>query len=90
MLENALIKQYMPHYNILLKDDKAYPFVRLSREALVVHQVHPWGQGEGIGFFQELFFCHGRSSGASRPAMFPQAICSISASEKSIWSRISK
>ena len=33
VLENALIKQYMPHYNILLKDDKAYPFVRLSREA---------------------------------------------------------
>ena len=33
VLENALIKQYMPHYNILLKDDKAYPFVRLSRES---------------------------------------------------------
>ena len=32
VLENALIKQYMPHYNILLKDDKGYPFVRLSRE----------------------------------------------------------
>ena len=32
VLENALIKQYMPHYNILLKDDKTYPFVRLSRE----------------------------------------------------------
>ena len=32
VLENALIKQYMPRFNILLKDDKGYPFVRLSSE----------------------------------------------------------
>ena len=32
ILENSLIKRHMPHYNILLKDDKGYPFVRLSRE----------------------------------------------------------
>ena len=28
--ENNLIKKHMPHYNILLKDDKAYPFVRIN------------------------------------------------------------
>ena len=34
VLENSLIKRHMPHYNILLKDDKGYPFVRLDlREA---------------------------------------------------------
>ncbi|MDD5932536.1 MAG: excinuclease ABC subunit UvrC [Oscillospiraceae bacterium] len=32
VLENSLIKRHMPHYNILLKDDKGYPFIRLSRE----------------------------------------------------------
>ena len=31
ILENSLIKQHMPHYNILLKDDKGYPFVRLGK-----------------------------------------------------------
>ena len=32
MLENSLIKRHKPHYNILLKDDKGYPFIRLSKE----------------------------------------------------------
>ncbi len=33
VLENSLIKHHMPKYNILLKDDKGYPFVRLDRAA---------------------------------------------------------
>ena len=30
ILENSLIKRHMPHYNILLKDDKGYPFIRVD------------------------------------------------------------
>ncbi len=30
VLECSLIKQHMPKYNILLKDDKGYPFVRIQ------------------------------------------------------------
>ena len=30
VLENSMIKKYKPKYNILLKDDKGYPYVRLD------------------------------------------------------------
>lgn len=32
MLESSLIKQHQPKYNILLKDDKGYSYIRVSRE----------------------------------------------------------
>lgn len=35
-LENNLIKQHKPKYNILLKDDKSFPYIRIDK-----HQMYP-------------------------------------------------
>lgn len=31
-LENAMIKEYQPHYNVLLKDDKSFPWILVTNE----------------------------------------------------------
>lgn len=31
-LENSLIKEFQPHYNVLLKDDKSYPWICVTKD----------------------------------------------------------
>lgn len=54
ILENTLIKQHRPRYNILLRDDKSYPYIYLSEEQfprLSFHRGRKAGKGRYFGPF---------------------------------------
>ena len=52
ILENSLIKRYQPHYNILLRDDKTYPFLRLdTREEYPAFSIVNTKKDDGARYF---------------------------------------
>ena len=51
LLENTLIKRYKPKYNILLKDDKGYPFLRLASEPYGGFSVASKREQDGARYF---------------------------------------
>ena len=59
LLENALIKEYRPKYNISLKDDKTYPFIVIKKEPFprVFFTRKKYSDGsEYIGPFTSVYF----------------------------------
>lgn len=51
VLECSLIKRHQPKYNILLKDDKGYPFIRLSNEAYPRFSISSRAENDGARYF---------------------------------------
>ena len=75
LLENNLIKKHQPRYNVLLKDDKTYPWICISNEEIPrVFQTRKMKKNEGLyygpyqstkitrqllSFFSDLFYANG-------------------------------
>lgn len=57
VLECSLIKQHKPPYNILLKDDKGYHYIRISKGAFprITAEVNTEAEGEYLGPYMSGF-----------------------------------
>ena len=58
VLEASLIKQNKPRYNILLKDDKGYSYIKISNEAFprITEAKKPDGTGQFIGPYTSSYY----------------------------------
>jgi excinuclease ABC subunit C len=54
-LENNLIKQYKPRFNVLLRDDKTYPYVKLTNERYPRVYVTRRILKDGAGYYGPYF-----------------------------------
>ncbi|HDV5967347.1 TPA: excinuclease ABC subunit UvrC [Staphylococcus pseudintermedius] len=61
LFELNLIKKYQPRYNILLKDDKSYPFIKITKERhpkLIVTRTVRKGSGKYFGPYPNAYSAH--------------------------------
>lgn len=65
LLENSLIKQYQPRFNINLKDDKSYPFIVIKKEHFPRVFLTRSKINDGSEYLGPFYFCS-KSSGAYR------------------------
>ena len=77
LLESKLIKQYRPHYNIQMKDDKRYPLLKIPKgEKLPRFQLARVRKDDGARYFGP--FVHSQALYATQEWLnrhFPQRTC---------------
>lgn len=76
LLEHNYIKLYQPRYNVLLRDDKSYPYLFLSKEAhprISMHRGAKHAKGEYFGPFPSSYAV--RETLALMQKLFPIRQC---------------
>lgn len=73
VLENSLIKQHKPKYNILLKDDKGYSYIKISDEEYprITREMQKKGEGTFIGPYTSSFTSKQTVAEVNRAFMLP-------------------
>ncbi len=73
ILENSLIKQHKPKYNILLKDDKGYTYIKISAEDYprITREMQKKGDGTFIGPYTSSFTSKQTVEEVNRAFMLP-------------------
>ncbi len=87
LLENTLIKKHKPTYNILLKDDKTFPFIVIKNEPfprVVSTRQTMKGGGEYFGPFTSVRSMYTVLDLCKK--LYPIRTCSLSLTEKNITS----
>jgi len=88
LLENALIKQYQPKYNIQLKDDKSFPYIVLKKEPfprIFLTRLKKEDGSEYFGPFTSVKYV--RSTLEMIKSLFPIRSCALNLSPKQLQKR---
>lgn len=87
LLENNLIKQLQPHYNILLKDDKTYPWIVIKNEPFPRVMLTRRYQKDGSQYYGPYAsVMHAKRMLELIANLYKMRICSLVLTEESIAS----
>ena len=85
LLENSLIKQYQPRYNIDLKDDKSYPYIVIVKEPFPRIFLTRNPRQDGSAYFGPFTSVHQvRSMLELIKKMYPIRSCTLNLSPRSL------
>jgi excinuclease ABC subunit C len=89
LLENTLIKEHQPKYNILLRDDKTYPYVCITNErfprVVTTRRIEDRGRGKLYGPYVNAKAMYALLDMFT--SLFTIRTCKYNLSEENVWAK---